>query len=100
MTKRSPALVFFATALTGIYGIWWLIKTRSEMVERGAKIASAWYLLIPLLNLILLWEFAQGVEKVTGKKMGAVLGFLLMLFVGPIGMAVVQGKLNEVAAAD
>lgn len=97
MTKRSPALVFFATALTGIYGIWWVVKTRAEMVEQGAKISSAWYLIVPLLNVIMLWEFARGIEKVTGQKLGAVLGFLLILFVGPIGMAFAQTKLNEVA---
>lgn len=99
MTQRSPAFVFFAALLTlGIYSIIWVIKIRNELVENEAKVPHPIYLLFPVLNLIWLWKWAMGIETVTQRKVGAVVVFLLLLFLGPVGMAVVQSKLNAAQA--
>ena len=98
MKNRNPLVVLILAMVTcGIYGIVWYVKTKEEMKSLGAEIPTAWLLIIPLANLYWLWTWGKGVEKVAG--FGAAGAFLLCLFLGPIGMAVVQSKFNSVAAA-
>ena len=99
MTNRSPASVFFLILITfGIYGIFWYAGTRNEMVARGADIPGIWFLFIPVLNLIFIWKWCQGVERVTNGSTSAVGAFLLILFLSAIGAAIIQGAFNKVAA--
>jgi len=99
MQKRSPFLVFFLSCVTfGIYGLVWFVKTKNEMNTKGAEIPTAWLLIIPIANYIWLWKFCRGVELVTNKSMTTSTAFLWMFFLSIIGMAVVQGELNNVAA--
>lgn len=98
MIERSPIVVLLLGAFTGgIYSLIWYVKTKDEMVSRGADIPTAWYLIIPILNLLWLWKWGQGVEKVTNGEMSAVVALILLIMLGPIGMFVVQGKFNAVA---
>jgi len=76
----------------------WEVRTKSEMNAKGAQIPTAWLIIIPLVNYYWLWKFSEGVETVTSNKMSAVVAFLLLFFLGVIGMAIVQDKLNQVAA--
>ncbi len=98
MTKRSPAAVFFLPIITfGIYSLVWYVKTKDEMVAKGADIPSFFLMFLPIANFIWLWKYCQGVEHVTGGKMSAGSAFGMMLALGVIGMAMIQGKFNEVA---
>ncbi len=96
MKTRNPALVLILGFITCfIYHIYWLVVTKLEMNERGAKIPTAWLILIPLVNFYWLWKWAEGVQHVSGfSSAGA---FLLTWLTGPIGAAVVQSSLNKVA---
>lgn len=98
MNKRSPILVFIYTFLTcGIYAIVWVVKTKDEMVSKGATIPTAWLLLVPFVNFYWYWLYSVGVEKVTNGKLSGAVTFLLLILLGPIGMAIVQNSFNEIA---
>ena len=43
MKHRSPIAVFLLPLITfGIYSIYWKVKTKGEMNEKGAQIPTAW----------------------------------------------------------
>ena len=97
MTKRSPVAVFVLSIVTlGIYALYWLVRTKTEMNSNGASIPTAWYLIIPLANIWWYWKFSQGVEKVTNKGMSAGVVFLMLWLLPIIGSAIIQSTLNEV----
>jgi hypothetical protein len=99
MEHRSPIGVIVLSFVTcGIYGIVWMVKTKGEMVERGAEIPTAWLLIVPLVSLWWLWKYSQGVEKVTNGKMGGVIAFILLVLLGGIGYGIVQDSFNKVGA--
>ena len=53
MRKRNSYFVAVMYLITfGIYRLYWLIVTRSEMVRKGAKIPSIFLILAPLLGLL------------------------------------------------
>jgi hypothetical protein len=94
--KRSVAGVILLTFFTfGIYGLFWLVQTKDELVREGADIPTAWLLLIPFANLYWSWKWSGGVEHVTGGKLSQAVAFLLMCLLGLIGMAIIQAELNE-----
>ena len=96
MTQRSPVAVFFLPLITfGIYGLYWLVKTKDEMNAQGAEIPTAWLILVPIVQLWWIWKFAEGVGKTTRDEMSGGLALILMLFTGSIGMAVIQSSLNK-----
>ena len=97
MTKRGPVAVFFLSIFTfGIYIIVWRVKTKGEMNRLGSNIPTAWLLIIPFVNIWWLWEYAGGVERVTGKAMSQVVAFILLLLLSAIGDAVIQDAFNKV----
>jgi len=97
MTKRSPVAVFVLSIITlGIYALYWLVRTKTEMNSSGASIPTAWYLIIPLANIWWYWKFSQGVEEVTHKGMSAGVVFLMLWLLPIIGSAIIQSTLNEV----
>lgn len=104
MTQRSPLSVFVLSIVTlGIYSIVWLVKTRREMVARGAKVPTAWLLLIPIVNLYWTWKWCEAVETVTSGKMSLAMAFILVVALnviglGIFGMALVQRAFNQVNA--
>lgn len=52
MEKRSPIGVFVLSLVTlGIYGIYWLVKTKGELNQRGASIPTAWLIIVPFVNI-------------------------------------------------
>jgi len=97
MTRRSPILVLVLSIITiGIYALVWYVITKGEMNRRGARIPTALLIIIPLVNIYWMWKFSEGVEKVTRGGMSGAVAFLLMFFLGVIGMAIVQSSLNKV----
>ena len=97
MTKRSVAAVIILTFITfGIYGLVWMVKTKTEMNKAGADIPTAWMLLIPFIGpIIWQWKWAGGVEHVTGGKFSQVIAFILLFVLSVIGMAIIQAELNK-----
>jgi len=98
MKKRSFAAVLLLPLITcGIYGIYWLVKTKGEMVAKGADIPTAWLLIVPIANIFWLWKYAEGVAKVTNNAFSNAIAFILIFLLGSIGSAIIQTKFNEVS---
>jgi len=98
MKKRNPILVILLSLITfGIYSLVWSVMTKDEMNAKGATIPTAWLIIIPLVSYYWLWKFCEGVEQVTNKGMNGAVAFLLVFFLGFIGMAIIQSELNKVA---
>jgi hypothetical protein len=90
-------LIILSAITFGIYLLYWLVKTKDEMVRSGADVPTAWLLIVPIASIYFMWKFCGGVEHVTGGKLSQVLSFVLILALGIIGLAVIQSKLNEAA---
>ena len=100
MKKRGVVGVLILFCITfGIYPLVYFYKTKEEMNTLGAGIPSYILVFIPIVNFFWIWKWCCGVEKVTNNAMGGALAFVLLLALGPIGIAVVQSKLNTVATA-
>jgi len=108
MKKRNPFVVFLLTIITlGIYGLYWLVSTKGEMNAKGEKIPTAWLLLVSIVPVIgwfvalyWLYKYSEGVDHVTGGQTAAILAFLVLWLIGPIGMAIVQAGFNKVGASE
>jgi hypothetical protein len=97
MRNRSIAGVIILTIVTfGIYGLYWRVSTKGEMVALGADIPTAWLIIVPIANLWWLWKWCVGVEKVTNGKLSGPVAFLLG-FLHFIGIAIIQDALNKSA---
>jgi len=98
MQNRNPIVVALLAIVTlGIYAIYWLVKTKGEMVEKGAEIPTAWLLIVPIANIYWLWKYCEGVEKVTNGKLSGVVAFLVFFVLSIIGMAIIQNTFNSVS---
>lgn len=98
MKKRNPAAVLLLPFVTfGIYNLVWFVKTKNEMNKLGAEIPTAWLIIIPFVNIYWMYKYSVGVDHVTGGKMSAVLAFILLWILGPIGSCIVQVDFNKVA---
>jgi hypothetical protein len=99
MKQRNVAAVLFLTLFTlGIYGIIWSVKTKNEMNKLGAQIPTAWLIIIPVVNLWWMWKYSEGVEKITGGKLSAVMCFVVWWLLGIIGMMIIQYEFNKVGS--
>lgn len=97
MKNRSPiAVLIFSIITLGIYEIVWFVKTKVEMNSKGASIPTAWLIIIPIISIWWMWEYSVGVEHVTGGKLPGILAFLLLFFLGVIGVAIIQYYFNQV----
>ena len=96
--KRNPALVFIFTFITlGIYGLYWLVKTKGEINGLGASIPTAWLVIIPIVNLYWFYKYAEGFVTYV-KKGGSTIGWwLFLIFLGCIAMIFIQIELNKLA---
>ena len=81
----------------GIYAIVWYVKTKEEMNSAGADIPTAWLPIVPIANIYWIWKWCEGIGKVTRDDLSPVVALLLIMFLGPIGMAVIQSSLNKKA---
>ncbi len=105
MKRRSPIAVILLTIITlGIYGIVWFVKTKLEMNREGAKIPTAWLIIIPFVSIWWLWKYSEGVEDVSKGETSTGTAFLLLFVLGLfgltiIGMAVIQSQFNKLVGA-
>ncbi len=96
MKKRSVAAVLLLPFVTlGIYSIYWYVKTKGEMNEKGNNIPTAWLMIVPFVGIWWLWKYSEAVENVTGGKMSAVLSFVMLWLLGWIGQAILQDAFNN-----
>ena len=99
MKKRSVAAVLLIPFITlGIYAIVWYVRTKNEMNALGAKIPTAWLMIIPIVNIYWAWKWSEGVDHVTQKALNAALAFVLIILLGPIGAAIIQSHFNKLAS--
>ena len=96
--RRNPALVIIFTIVTfGFYGIYWTVKTKSEMTNLGATIPTAWFLIIPIANLYFTYRYAEGFSIYVKKDNNVITWFLLNIFITPLAMILFQIELNKLA---
>lgn len=99
MENRNPVAVAVLSLITfGIYGIYWYVKTKGEMNEKGSNIPTAWLIIVPFVSIWWMYKYCEGVDQTTNGKMSTVLGFVLLFFLGLIGMAIIQDSFNKVGA--
>lgn len=99
MKKRSPIAVFvFGLITLGFYSWYWEVTTKGEMNKKGEHIPTAWIWLIPVVGYIWWsWKYSESVGNITKDKAPAILVFLLFMFTGFIGDAIVQHYFNELS---
>ena len=100
MKNRSPIAVLLLPIITfGIYSLYWLVATKTELNEKAAdKAPTAWLLIVPIANFYFLWKYAGAADQATKGVAAQGATFALLLLLGPIGQAVVQSWYNKVAA--
>lgn len=99
MKHRSPAAVLLLPIITfGIYSLYWLVSTKSDINKVASPtVPTALLLIVPILNFVFLWKYAVGAEQATKGIASQGATFALLLLLGPIGQAIVQSNYNKVA---
>lgn len=101
MKHRSPIAVLLLPFITfGLYSLYWEVMTKIEMNNQGAKIPTAWLIIVPIVNIWWLWKYSEGVEYVTKEKMSGVLAFILLFLLGFIGSAIIQDSFNKAGGGE
>ncbi len=96
--KRNIFLVYLYMIITfGIYQIYWLVSTKEELNTLGAKIPTAWLIIIPVANLYWYYKYCEAFGALVKKDNNTILWFLLWIFVGFVMPGIVQSGLNELA---
>ncbi len=99
ITQRNPVLVIVLSFVTfGIYAIYWVVKTKGEINSLGAKIPTAWLIIIPIANLYFIYKYAEGFSTLVKKDNNTILWFLLWIVIGPVAMILIQIELNKFAS--
>jgi uncharacterized protein DUF4234 len=113
---RHPLGIIGLMLITlGIYGIVWYYKINKELAEIGkargtdecgtspgtsvlAVTLGAFIIVPPFVSMYKTWSRLSAAERATGTPAGMEpgLGFLLSLFIGPVGTYILQSNLNKV----
>jgi DNA-binding transcriptional MerR regulator len=101
--RRNPAKVILLYLLTfGIYGIFWLVHTSTELnnnTKSAPKPKDMLLFLIPFANFIFMiiffLKYSRAINELTG--FNDINLFLFFIFLGPVGMIIAQGELNKKA---
>ena len=97
MKSRNPLAVLILSFVTfGFYSLYWQVITKGEMNRLGAKIPTAWLIVIPFVNIYWLWKYSEGVEQITDGKTTAPVAFMLEMLLSVIGMVILQIEFNKV----
>jgi len=93
---RNIFLVYLFSIITlGIYAIYWAISTKNEINSLGAKIPTAWLLIIPIANLYWIYKYSEGFSQKVKKDNNTLLWFIAYILVGIVMPAIVQSELNK-----
>jgi len=116
---RNPLGVVGLTLITfGIYWFVWYFKVNKEMAAMGqahgtedlgtnpgnsllATTLGLFVLVPPFVSIYNTWKRLNAAESLAGREPGmeAGLGFLLQLFLSPVGVYIFQSNLNKVLEA-
>lgn len=98
MKNRNSVAVLVLFVITfGIYSLYWFIKTRRELVDRGASIPTTILIIIPIANLYYFYMWSMGAAKVLKKEeMFGYLLTVLMIFISPVGALIAQDEFNKI----
>jgi len=98
--ERNILLIYILGFITlGIYFLYWVVSTKEDINSLGAKIPTAWLLIIPIANFYWAYRYCEGFSERVKKDDNTILWFFLYIFVGIIMPAIVQSELNKIAAA-
>jgi hypothetical protein len=98
---RNVFLVYFFSFITfGIYALYWMVSTKKEINSLGAKIPTAWLLIVPIANIYWIYKYCEGFSLNVKKDDNTLLWFILYLIVGIIMPAIVQIELNKLAVTN
>ncbi|MCX8178526.1 MAG: DUF4234 domain-containing protein [Candidatus Aenigmarchaeota archaeon] len=98
MKKRNIFLLYLFGILTfGIYFIYWIVATKNEINSLGAKIPTAWLIIVPIANLYWIYKYCEGFSKYVKKDNNPALWFVVFVLVGIVMPAIVQSELNKKA---
>jgi magnesium-transporting ATPase (P-type) len=93
---RSPVAIIILSIITfGIYPIYWLASTKGEINSLGAKIPTAWLIIVPIANIYLFYRYSEGFSIWVKKDNSPILWFLLFIVISPVAMILVQIELNK-----
>lgn len=96
--KRNIFVVYLLMIITfGIYGIYWFVSTKEEMNSLGAKIPTAWLIIVPIANLYWIYKYCEGFAEKVKKDNNTVLWFIVYILVGIVMPGIVQFELNKLA---
>jgi ABC-type transport system involved in cytochrome c biogenesis permease subunit len=96
--ERNRFLVYLFSLITfGIYLLYWVVSTKNEMNRLGAKIPTAWLIIIPIANLYFAYKYCEGFSEKVKKDNNTVLWFILTIIIGIVMPAIVQSELNRLA---
>lgn len=98
--KRNPALVIIFFFITfGLYGIYWIVKTKNEINGLGASIPTGWFIIIPIAHFYFMYKYMEGFAVNVKKDNNNILmWFFVCFFVPPLAVILVQQELNKLAA--
>ncbi|MBI5360193.1 MAG: DUF4234 domain-containing protein [Planctomycetes bacterium] len=97
--KRNPALVIIFFFITfGVYGIYWIVKTKDEINGLGASIPTAWLLIVPIANIYFMYKYMEGFAVNVKKDNNTLMWFIVYILVSPVAVIIVQLELNKLAA--
>ena len=93
---RNIFLVYLFSIITlGIYAIYWVVSTKNEINSFGAKIPTAWLIIVPIANLYWMYKYCECFAQNVKKDDNTLLWFILSVLVGIIMPAIVQSELNK-----
>ena len=96
--NRNPIMTILLSCCTGgIYALYWLVKTKEEIVSMGGEIPTAWFLIIPLLNIFWIYKYCDAFGKVVKKDDKGIMLLIIWLVLSPIAIYMVQSELNKYA---
>ena len=95
--KRSPVRVLIYSIITfGLYAVYWIYQAFKQVLEDKDSSHVLWFLgmIVPLLNIVILWKFTQEVEEYSGGEHDGILLFVLYLVFAPAALYLIQQDLN------
>jgi magnesium-transporting ATPase (P-type) len=96
--RRNVVAVIILSLITfGIYCIYWTYQTKEEINSLGAKIPTAWLMIVPIAHFYFYYKYCEGFSTFVKKDNSPILWFLLFLVISPIAIIFIQLELNKLA---
>lgn len=97
LQERNLVSMFFLSIITiGFYFIYWSVKTKNSLNCLGARVPTAFLIIIPIANFYFWYKYSEAFAQYINKNNNVVAYFLLMALLPFIGMFILQAQINEV----